>query len=141
MPCGRRRPGAAPSEVFRGADGHFTMSAANAGQFDNLLRELGLDPALAQDERLSAANVPCAPIYNMQQLFADPQVKHRDLVLQVPHGSGVDVPLLRSPLHLSAAPVEHRAPRTLGQHSAEVLHDLLGKTEADIARLRAASVV
>jgi crotonobetainyl-CoA:carnitine CoA-transferase CaiB-like acyl-CoA transferase len=77
----------------------------------------------------------------MQQLFADPHVQHRDLVLQVPHGSGVDVPLLRSPLHLSAAPVEHRAPPTLGQHSAEVLQSLLGRTEADIARLRAAGVV
>jgi crotonobetainyl-CoA:carnitine CoA-transferase CaiB-like acyl-CoA transferase len=171
---GNNNPITAPSEVFRGADGHFTMSAANAGQFDSLLRVLGLDPALAQDERfqtnitriqhraalhailetrtlsqpvahwierLSAANVPCAPINNMQQLFADPHVKHRDLVLQVPHSSGVDVPLLRSPLHLSAAPVEHRAPPSLGQHSAEVLHDLLGKTEADIARLRAAGVV
>ena len=171
---GNNNPITAPSEVFRGADGHFTMSAANDGQFDSLLRVLGLDPATAQDERfqtsitriqhraalhailetrtlsqpvahwierLSAANVPCAPINNMQQLFADPHVKHRDLVLQVPHGSGVDVPLLRSPLHLSAAPVEHRAPPTLGQHSAEVLHDLLGKTEADIARLRAAGVV
>jgi crotonobetainyl-CoA:carnitine CoA-transferase CaiB-like acyl-CoA transferase len=171
---GNNNPITAPSEVFRGADGHFTMSAANDGQFDSLLRVLGLDPATAQDERfqtsitriqhraalhaileartlgqpvahwierLSAANVPCAPINNMQQLFADPHVKHRDLVLQVPHGSGVDVPLLRSPLHLSAAPVDHRAPPTLGQHSAEVLHDLLGKTEADIARLRAAGVV
>ena len=66
------------------------MSAANPGQFDSLLWVLGLDPALAQDERLSAANVPCAPIYNMQQLFADPHVQHRNLVLQVPHGSGVD---------------------------------------------------
>ena len=171
---GNNNPITAPSEVFRGADGHFTMSAANAGQFDSLLRVLGLDPALAQDERfktnitriqhraalhailetrtlsqpvahwieqLSAANVPCAPINDMQQLFADPHVKHRDLVLRVPHGSGVDVPLLRSPLHLSAAPVEHRAPPTLGQHSAEVLQSLLGKTEADIARLRAAGVV
>jgi crotonobetainyl-CoA:carnitine CoA-transferase CaiB-like acyl-CoA transferase len=171
---GNNNPITAPSEVFRGADGHFTMSAANAGQFDSLLRVLGLDPALAQDERfktnitriqhraelhailetstlsqpvahwierLSAANVPCAPINNMQQLFADPHVKHRDLVLQAPHGSGVDVPLLRSPLHLSAAPVEHRAPPTLGQHSAEVLQELLGKSEADIDRLRAAGVV
>jgi len=61
--------------------------------------------------------------------------------IQVPHGSGVDVPLLRSPLHLSAAPVEHRAPPTRGQHSAEVPQELLGKSEADIERLRAAGVV
>ena len=62
-------------------------------------------------------------------------------LIQVPHGSGVNVPLLRSPLHLSAAPVEHRAPPKLGQHCAEVLQSLLGRTEADIARLRAAGVV
>jgi crotonobetainyl-CoA:carnitine CoA-transferase CaiB-like acyl-CoA transferase len=61
--------------------------------------------------------------------------------IQVPHGSGVDVPLLRSPLHLPAAPVEHRAPPTRGQHSAEVPQELLGKSEADIKRLRAAGVV
>ena len=61
--------------------------------------------------------------------------------IQVPHGSGVDVPLLRSPLHLSAAPVEHRAPPMLGQHSAEVLHELLGKSETDITRLREAGVI
>jgi crotonobetainyl-CoA:carnitine CoA-transferase CaiB-like acyl-CoA transferase len=171
---GNNNPITAPSEVFRAADGHFTMSAANVGQFDGLLRVLELDPALAQDERfntnitriqhravlhevlqartlsqpvahwierLSAANVPCAPIYNMQQLFADPQVKHRDLVLQVPHGSGVNVPLLRSPLHLSASPVEHRAPPTLGQHTDQVLHEMLDKNESEIARLRAAGVV
>jgi crotonobetainyl-CoA:carnitine CoA-transferase CaiB-like acyl-CoA transferase len=171
---GNNNPITAPSEVYRAADGHFTMSAANAGQFDGLLRVLELDPSLAQDERfktnitriqhravlhevleartlsqpvahwierLSVANVPCAPIYNMEQLFADPHVKHRDLVLQVPHGSGVNVPLLRSPLNLSAAPVEHRAPPTLGQHSDQVLHELLGKNESDIARLRAAGVV
>lgn len=171
---GNNNPITAPSEVFRAADGHFTMSAANAGQFESLLRVLGLGSALAQDERfktnitrienraslhdvmevrtlgqpvahwiehLSAANVPCAPIYNMKQLFDDPHVKHRDLVLQVPHASGVNVPLLRSPLHLSAAPVEHRAPPTLGQHSDQVLHELLGKNESDMARLRAAGVV
>ena len=61
--------------------------------------------------------------------------------IQVPHGSGVDVPLLRSPLHLSAAPVDHRAPPTLGQHSAEVLQELLGKSETDITRLREAGVI
>ena len=61
--------------------------------------------------------------------------------IQVPHGSGEDVPLLRSPLHLSAAPVDHRAPPTLGQHSAEVLQSLLGKTETDITRLREAGVI
>ena len=171
---GNNNPITAPSEVFQACDGYFTMSAANTGQFDNLLRVLELEPALAQDARfvnnieriknrkalhqiledrtqqrsvhvwigrLSAANVPCAPIYDMQQLFDDPHVRHRDLVLQLPHASGVDVPVLRSPLRLSAAAVQHRAPPGLGQHTVEVLRDLLGKSAEDIGRLRAQSAI
>ena len=92
-------------------------------------------------ETLSHANVPCAPIYNMQQLFDDPHVKHREMVLQVPHGSGVDVPMLRSPLHLSAAPVEHRAPPMLGQHTDDILREHLGKSAAEISRLRQDKIV
>jgi len=44
-------------------------------------------------------------------------------------------------LHLSAAPVEHRAPPMLGQHTDEVLRTLLGRSDADIARLRSGQVV
>lgn len=92
-------------------------------------------------DRLSALNVPCAPIYDMRQLFDDPHVRHRGLAMKLPHASGVDVPVLRSPLHLSAAPVEHRAPPMLGQHSDEVLRELLGKSAAEIAHLREQLVV
>ena len=92
-------------------------------------------------DRLSPLNVPCAPIYDMQQLFDDPHVRHRQLAMRLPHASGVDVPVLRSPLHLSAAPVEHRAPPMLGQHTDEVLRTLLGRSDADIARLRSGQVV
>ena len=92
-------------------------------------------------DRLSALNVPCAPIYDMQQLFDDPHVRHRGLAMRLPHASGVDVPVLRSPLHLSAAPVEHRAPPMLGQHTAEILASLLGRSGAEVAALRAKSIV
>jgi crotonobetainyl-CoA:carnitine CoA-transferase CaiB-like acyl-CoA transferase len=92
-------------------------------------------------DRLSPLNVPCAPIYDMQQLFDDPHVRHRGLAMTLPHASGVDVPVLRSPLHLSTAPVQHRAPPMLGQHTDEVLQSLLGKTAAQVAQLRADRVV
>ena len=92
-------------------------------------------------DRLSPLNVPCAPIYDMQQLFDDPHVRHHGLAMTLPHASGVDVPVLRSPLHLSAAPVQHRAPPMLGQHTDAVLQSLLGKTAAQVAQLRADQVV
>ena len=171
---GNNNPITAPSEVFRGADGYFSMSAGNNGQFANLLATLGIDPATAQDSRfvsnierirhrkelheileaqtvrkpvmqwidaLSAANVPCAPIYDMQQLLADPHVQGRDMVLQVPHASGVDVPVLRSPFRLSASPVQHKAPPMLGQHTDEVLSRDLGKSAEEIEQLRQARVI
>ena len=92
-------------------------------------------------DKLSASTVPCAPIYNMQQLFDDPHVRDRNLVLHLPHGSGVDVPVLRSPLHLSAAPVEHRAPPMLGEHTREVLQQWLGRTDDQINDMQRLKVV
>lgn len=92
-------------------------------------------------ERLSACGVPCAAINDMRQLFEDPQVQHRGLSLRVPHASGVDVPTLRSPLNLSASPVDHRAPPMLGQHTDEVLRERLQLTPQAIEALRHAGIV
>lgn len=92
-------------------------------------------------DKLSASSVPCAPIYNMEQLFDDPHIRDRDLVLHLPHGSGVDVPVLRSPLHLSAAPVEHRAPPMLGEHTREVLQQWVGRTDDQIDDMQRLKVV
>jgi hypothetical protein len=91
--------------------------------------------------QLAAQGVPCAPIHDMQQLFEDPHVKHRVLALRVPHASGVDVPTLRSPLNLSASPVDHRAPPMLGQHTEEVLGERLNMSPQAIDALRKAGIV
>lgn len=92
-------------------------------------------------ERLSAQGVPCAPINDMKRLFDDPQVRHRELVLEVTHGTGVQVPTLRSPLRLSASPVTHRAPPMLGEHTDEILRSVLGRSASDVHRLREAGIV
>jgi crotonobetainyl-CoA:carnitine CoA-transferase CaiB-like acyl-CoA transferase len=91
--------------------------------------------------QLAAQGVPCAPINDMQQLFEDPHVKHRGLALRVPHASGVDVPTLRSPLNLSASPVDHRAPPMLGQHTEAVLGERLNMSPQAIDALRKAGIV
>jgi len=93
-------------------------------------------------ELLEAAAVPCGPINNMKEVFEDPQVRHRQLRVDMPHPLGGVAPVVASPMRLSETPVEYRlAPPTLGQHNEEVLRDLLGKSDAEIARLRAAGIV
>ena len=85
--------------------------------------------------QLSAANVPAGPINDMAQVFADPQTQHRQLVVELPHSSGHNVRLVRSPLNFSASPVAHRAPPRLGEHSVQTLREELGLSEAQVAGL------
>ena len=93
-------------------------------------------------EVLEAATVPCGPINNMKEVFEDPQVRHRELRVDIPHPLGGVAPVVASPMRLSETPVEYRlAPPLLGQHTAEVLKGLLGKSDADIAALKSSGLV
>jgi crotonobetainyl-CoA:carnitine CoA-transferase CaiB-like acyl-CoA transferase len=91
---------------------------------------------------LEAANVPCGPINNMKEVFEDPQVRHRRLRVDMPHPLGGTAPVVASPMRLSATPVEYRhAPPLLGQHNDEIYRGLLGKSAAELARLKSDGVV
>jgi crotonobetainyl-CoA:carnitine CoA-transferase CaiB-like acyl-CoA transferase len=93
-------------------------------------------------ELLEAAGVPNGPINDVAQVFEEPQVKARGIRLELPHGGGASLPLVASPMRFSDTPLEYRsAPPTLGQHTDEVLRGLLGKSAADIERLRSAKVI
>jgi len=93
-------------------------------------------------EALEAATVPCGPINNMKEVFEDPQVKHRQLRVDIPHPSGGTAPVVASPMRLSQTPVEYRfAPPLLGEHNEEIYRGLLGKSEAELARLKSAGIV
>ncbi|OZI42857.1 CaiB/BaiF CoA transferase family protein [Bordetella genomosp. 4] len=79
--------------------------------------------------KLEAAGVPCGPINNIAQTFAHPQVQARQLRRELPHPLGGTAPVTASPLRFSASPVVYRnAPPTLGQHTREILREILGKT-------------
>jgi crotonobetainyl-CoA:carnitine CoA-transferase CaiB-like acyl-CoA transferase len=88
---------------------------------------------------LAKLGVPCSPVNTIDQVFADPQVRAREMRVSMPHplaGKGA-VDLIANPIRLSATPVVYReAPPFLGQHSEEVLKELLGLDEAAIADLR-----
>ena len=92
-------------------------------------------------ERLSKAGVPCGPINDLDDVFDDPQVRHRGVKLSVMHGRGVEIPMLKSPLNLSAAPVSYRAAPQLGEGTQGVLEQLLNLSGDEIAALREARVV
>ena len=92
-------------------------------------------------ELLEANNVPCGPINNIDQVFDDPQVRHRGMRMQMQHPGG-PVSLLASPLRFGDTPVRYELPPPLlGQHTDEVLQHLLGLGAEEVAALRAQRVV
>ncbi|MNZ64531.1 Succinyl-CoA:(R)-benzylsuccinate CoA-transferase subunit BbsF [compost metagenome] len=93
-------------------------------------------------EILERASVPCGPINDLSQVFADPQVIARQLRIDLPHPLAGSVPQVASPIRLSETPVEYRnAPPTLGQHTAEILEAVLGLDDATQAKLRESKVI
>ena len=90
---------------------------------------------------LDDAGVPCGPVYTYAQLFADPQIVHRELVVHADDPELGRVPHIRTPIKMSASDVAVRtvAPR-LGQHSEEIL-TALGYTTAEVEQLRRDRIV
>jgi crotonobetainyl-CoA:carnitine CoA-transferase CaiB-like acyl-CoA transferase len=91
---------------------------------------------------LSAANVPSGPINDFRQVFDDPQIRHREMVHSIPHPLSGTLSVVGNPLKFSDTPLEYRRPPPLlGEHTAEVLRDVLGMDDAEIARLGEQRVV
>lgn len=91
---------------------------------------------------LEVAGVPCGPINDLAQVFADPQVVARGLQMELPHPLAGRVPQVASPIRLSATPVSYRqAPPLLGEHAEWVLSKVLGLDAERIAALRQSGVI
>jgi crotonobetainyl-CoA:carnitine CoA-transferase CaiB-like acyl-CoA transferase len=91
---------------------------------------------------LEQVGVPCGPINNVAEVFADPQVVARGLRIDVPSPAGQAVPGIASPLRLSAAPPQYRLPPpALGAHTRAVLSGVLGMDAAQIDELVRAGVI
>jgi len=92
---------------------------------------------------LEDKNIPCGPVNNLQQVFDDPQVKARDMVIQMQHPDQEDdIDLIANPIKFSKTPVTYRqAPPKLGQHNHEILKDWLSMTESDIEILEKDAVI
>ena len=90
---------------------------------------------------LEAAKVPCGPINDLAEVFADPHVQARGMTVEMAHPLADTVRLVASPMKFSASPVQYRRPPPLlGEHTDEVLAEA-GLDRSEIAALRDAGVL
>ncbi len=93
-------------------------------------------------DALEAAGVPNGPINNLQQVFEEPQVVARGMKIELDHATAGRIPLIASPMKFSGTALEFKAPPpVLGQHTDEVLSEVLNLDADAIARLRKDGIV
>ena len=93
-------------------------------------------------ELLENAGVPCGPINKLDEVFNDPQVRARECAIELDHPTADKVKLVASPMRLSGTPVQYdRSPPLLGQHTDEVLQQLLGYSANQLDQLRDKKVI
>ena len=90
---------------------------------------------------LEAAKVPCGAINNLAEVFSDPQIEAREMVTHWQHPFKNDLPLVASPIKLSATPVRAPGrgglpPPLLGQHTDEVLREVLNFSDTQLSELK-----
>ncbi len=116
---------------------------AHRGELIPLIRQATVFRTTAEwVAALEEAGVPCGPINDLAQVFADPQVLARGMRVDLAHPLAGSAPGVASPLRLSATPVEYRnAPPLLGEHTETILAERLGLDGETIAGLRARGVI
>ena len=127
-------------------DPRFTTNTARVGN-----RQL-LDEALERRSRecskkawleaLETAGVPCGPINTIGEVFAEPQLAAREMLIDLPHPTAGRAALVGNPIKLSRTPVDYsKAPPLLGENTEDVLRDVLGYNAEEIRRLNESGVI
>lgn len=168
---GNRHPTIVPYETFTASDGDFVLAVGNDELWQRFCAvadiepeerfatnrqrvtahaelKMMLDARLGTQtraywmERLRTAGVPCGSVRDLHELFADPQIASRDMVVEVDHAALRTVRVLGTPLKMSAgSPSIRTAPPTLGQHTDTVLTADLGLSPQQIRDLRGKGIV
>jgi len=127
-------------------DARFAKNSDRVRHRDKLIPELSeiMRQRSSQQwlDELNQRGIPCGPINNIDQVFADPQVRHRAMQIELEHPAAGRVASVANPIRFSGTPVEYRqAPPLLGQHTDQVLRELLSLDAAEIGQFRADAVI
>jgi crotonobetainyl-CoA:carnitine CoA-transferase CaiB-like acyl-CoA transferase len=117
-------PELAEAEAYKDNKGRVTHRAELVGKLCALTARMKRQELL---DKLEAAGIPAGPINDLQQVFADPQVIHRGMRLELksPEAKGGIVPGVRTPIVLDGEPVASQRPSPrLGEHTAEILREI-----------------
>ncbi len=122
-----------------------TARVANREELTTLIRDLTLQKTQAEwIMELEKALVPCGPVNTIEQVFDDPQIRHREMEISMTHplsGSG-EVSLIGNPIRFSDTPISYRnSPPTLGQDTDEILSQALSLELTQIQALREKGIV
>lgn len=130
------------------ADERFATNGARVGNrvalIEAMIPVLASKPSAEWLGELEKLTIGCGPINTMDQVFADPHVEDRKMVINMPHAAigGGDVPLVASPLRFSETPVSYRhTPPVLGADTEDVLRSVLDMDDAELDGLRASGII
>lgn len=120
-----------------------TARVANRGELIGLMQEVTRTRTTRDwTAALEAVGVPCGPINTLAEVFADPQVVARRLKLDLAHQLAGSVPMVASPVRLSATPPAYALPPPLlGEHTRDILSERLGLSETEISRLSTNGII
>jgi len=120
-----------------------TLRRDNRDELDRLISAVTEMRTVAEwEKRLAAADVPHAPVLGVTAALAHPHAKARGMVVEAEHPAIGPMRVVGRPIKFPGAPQRPvTPPPTFGQHTAEVLRDLLGYSETDIAGLRENGVI
>lgn len=91
---------------------------------------------------LGGLGVPCGPIHTLDQVYRHPQTQAREMVMEMEHTMAGRVPLVSNPIRYKEAPIRYQGPPPeLGQHTTQVLSQVLGMSAAEIEQLASEKVI
>lgn len=119
------------------------LRVKNRNELNNLLSTIFIKKSAKEWTDLFIENsIPAGPINNLEEVFSDPQIIDRQMVVEIDHPLAGKVPLVNSPLKFSDTPISIRLhPPSLGEHNIDVLNNILNYSLDEIEKLKSENII